>query len=233
MDNDAYFRLAHKKIDLRDLIWVEAHAYLDRSVDGGICGTVVDLGAGYCSFINAATSARHRIAVEMNPECARYAAEGVEFHAGSAADLGFLKDDSVDVIFASNLLEHLDREVATRLVQEARRALRPGGTLILVQPNFYFAYREYFHDVTHQTAYTHVGLSDLLEGEGFEIARLEPRFLPLSMQKKYGGMDIGVFPDWLLRAAIRLYLALPFRVAGKQMLVVGQKPGGARAGLAG
>jgi SAM-dependent methyltransferase len=224
VDSAAYFQVAHRKIGARDPIWAEVNAYLHRSLDGGVGGTVVDLGAGYCSFINAATNARRRIAVDVNPECAHYAGEGVEFHAGSADDLDFLEDDSADVVFASNLLEHLSPETGRRLVRGARRALRPGGTLILVQPNFYHAYREYFHDVTHQTAYTHIGLGDLLEGEGFELARMEPRFLPLSMQRKYGGFDVGAVPDGLMRVAVQMYLAMPFRVAGKQMLVVGRKP---------
>jgi len=227
MDNDAYFRIAHRKLERRDLFWAEVQAYLDRTLDGGIRGTVVDLGAGYCPFINAVTTAQRRIAVDANPECARYAAVGVEFHTGNADDLGFLPDDSVDVVVASNLLEHLPPETVRRLLRETRRVLKPGGSLVLVQPNFYYAYREYFHDVTHLTAYTHVGLSDLLEGEGFDIARMEPRFLPLSLQRKYGGIDADALPEWLMRAALRLYLALPFRVAGKQMLVVGRKPAGA------
>jgi SAM-dependent methyltransferase len=224
VDSAAYFRVAHRKMDLRDPVWTEVTAYLHRSLDGGLGGTVVDLGAGYCSFINAATTARRRIAVDLNPECACHAGAGVEFRVGSADDLDFLEGDSTDLVFASNLLEHLSAEAGRRLVRGAWRALRPGGTLALVQPNFYYAYREYFHDVTHQTAYTHVGLGDLLEGEGFELARMEPRFLPLSMQRKYGGFDVVAVPDWLVRAAVRLYLAMPFRVAGKQMLVIGRKP---------
>ena len=45
-------------------------------------------------------------------------------------------DGSVDVIFHSNVLEHLDREVAERFLEQAMCALKPGGTHRIVVPDF-------------------------------------------------------------------------------------------------
>ena len=45
-------------------------------------------------------------------------------------------DNSVDVIFHSNMLEHLDREVAPEFLAEAFRVLKPGGIHRIVVPDF-------------------------------------------------------------------------------------------------
>lgn len=45
-------------------------------------------------------------------------------------------DSSVDVIFHSNMLEHLDREVAPKFLAEAFRVLKPGGIHRIVVPDF-------------------------------------------------------------------------------------------------
>jgi hypothetical protein len=42
-------------------------------------GTVLDIGSGYCDFINNVRAAR-RIAIDVNPETVRRAAPGVEVH---------------------------------------------------------------------------------------------------------------------------------------------------------
>lgn len=44
-------------------------------------------------------------------------------------------DNSADVIFHSNMLEHLDRDVAERFLAEALRALKPGGIHRIVVPD--------------------------------------------------------------------------------------------------
>jgi SAM-dependent methyltransferase len=43
---------------------------------------------------------------------------------------------SVDVVYHSHVLEHLDREVAGRFLVECGRVLRPGGTIRVVVPDF-------------------------------------------------------------------------------------------------
>ena len=53
-----------------------------------------------------------------------------------------------------------------------------------------------------------------LAASGYEIVEVVPRFLPLTIKSR--------LPVW--PALIRLYLSLPFRPLGKQMLVVA-RPG--------
>lgn len=52
-------------------------------------------------------------------------------------------DGSVDAVFHSNMLEHLDREVAESFLVECRRVLKPGGLHRIVVPDFELAARRY------------------------------------------------------------------------------------------
>lgn len=56
-------------------------------------------------------------------------------------------DRSVDVVYHSHVLEHLDREVAIEFIRECGRVLRPGGWLRIVVPDFERYCREYLADV--------------------------------------------------------------------------------------
>lgn len=52
-------------------------------------------------------------------------------------------DKSVDVVYHSHLLEHLDREVGEGFMREVRRVLRPGGIQRISVPDFERAARAY------------------------------------------------------------------------------------------
>jgi len=52
-------------------------------------------------------------------------------------------DGSVDVVYHSHLLEHLDRWVAPGFMQEVRRVLRPGGVQRIVVPDLERLCRDY------------------------------------------------------------------------------------------
>ena len=53
------------------------------------------------------------------------------------------EDNSVDVVYHSHLLEHLDRDVAERFVLEVKRILRPGGIQRIVVPDLERLCRSY------------------------------------------------------------------------------------------
>lgn len=44
-------------------------------------------------------------------------------------------DDSLEVVFSSHVIEHVDDETVATIVREAHRALRPGGVLRLATPD--------------------------------------------------------------------------------------------------
>src|SRR5262249_39187867 len=101
-----------------------------------------------------------------------------------------------------------------RCVDEARRGLRPTGRLMLLQPNFRLAPRRYFDDYTHRTIFTHQSLRDYLTSRSFEVERVEPRFLPLTMKSR---LSFG-------HRSLPRYLALPWRPIAGQMLVCASPP---------
>src|ERR1700733_14966595 len=63
--------------------------------------TVVDLGAGYCEFINN-VSAGHRYALDSNPSTLEKAARNVCVLSQDATEPWRLVTASVDVVFSSN-----------------------------------------------------------------------------------------------------------------------------------
>jgi cyclopropane fatty-acyl-phospholipid synthase-like methyltransferase len=148
--------------------------YFNRQIAPDDC--VLDIGCGYGAFINEVV-ARRRIGLDSWPEFAKYLEPGVEAVVGSAVEVGSLVKGQVDFAFASNLFEHLTKIELTRLLQGLRGLLHPKGTLNVVQPNFAYAFREYFDDYTHVSVYTHVSLADLISANGFEVMEVQPRFL--------------------------------------------------------
>jgi predicted SAM-dependent methyltransferase len=55
---------------------------------------------------------------------------------GPVEDLTFLEDDTVELIYASHILEHFGRHEVERVLREWRRVLVPGGILRLAVPDF-------------------------------------------------------------------------------------------------
>ena len=175
---------------------------------------VLEIGAGYCDWINHVRGAR-RLAVDVWPGVLGHAGSGVDARVlDVATGLATLGDRVFDVVLASNVLEHFDPDVASRITGGVAALLKPGGRFVLVQPNFRYAWRRYFDDYTHRSIFTDVSLPALLRAHGFEIERVQPRFLPYSMR----GAGALARP-WL----VRVYLRSPWKPLAGQMLVVGRK----------
>ena len=178
--------------------------------------TVIDLGAGFCEFINSIRCAR-KIAVDASPAVRRHAAVDVTVVQGELpAVLQELKDATANVVFCSNFFEHLpDKAAVLAVLRAVQRVLKPGGRLIVIQPNIRYAYKEYWDFFDHHVALSHGSLSEALQMIGFEIEVLRPRFLPYTTKSRLPQAA------WL----VRLYLACPPAqwLLGKQMLVVARK----------
>ena len=98
--------------------------------------------------------------------------------------------------------------------------LRPGGRLILMQPNFRLNPGRYFDDFTHVAIFTDQSLSDYLASLGWRIEVRQARFLPLTLKSRASGLAFLV--PWYLRS--------PIKPLAGQMLVVAQAGGsGGRA----
>ncbi len=206
----------------RAVVWRIVAEHLARWIP--VRAHVLEIGAGYCDWINHVRAAR-RVAVDLWPDLGQHTARGVEpavldisVHLRSTGERAF------DAVLASNVLEHFEPDVVSRVVTDVKAVLRPGGRFIVVQPNFRYAWRRYFDDYTHRSVFTHVSLPALLRSHGFQIETVRPRFLPYSM--KNAGVLIR---PWLVRA----YLRSPFKPMAGQMLVVARVPGASGAGTSG
>jgi SAM-dependent methyltransferase len=210
MPEDAYFDTRLGFDPARAAVWGHIARYVQRWIPTD--GAVLDLAAGWGDF-SAAIQARRRVAFDQRSDLAQVVSDGVEAVVGDAVDLTVFGDATFDAVLASNLLEHLTHDEVDRCLNEVRRVLRPGGHLLLIQPNFRLAPRTYFDDYTHRTIFTDRSLTDRVSARGFEVVRVEARFLPLTLKSR-------------LKAGHRLvpwYLRLPWRPLAGQMLVVARR----------
>jgi SAM-dependent methyltransferase len=196
----------------RDRAWKPIVAYLSRFWDR-TDADILDVGSGYCSFINFAVG-RRRVAVDIHDRLAEHAGEGVEHFVASATDLSIFPSSSFDVVFASNVLEHLARDEIQQALAEFRRVLRPGGRVILLQPNFRHCASRYYDDYTHLTPLSDKSLGDLLTIADFRLVCVQSRFLPLTVKSRVGSLTF----------LVPLYLRLPWRPLAGQMLLIGEVP---------
>jgi SAM-dependent methyltransferase len=187
--------------------WLVAEGLVARGSD------VLELAAGYGDFVRHVEGGR-RVAMDINPELPDFLPDQIEAVVGDCTDLGPFADHSFDLIFASNFLEHLEWPDVDRCVSAVLRVLRPGGRLLLLQPNFRLAPRRYFDDYTHRTIFTDQSLSDYLVSRGLELERVEARFLPLTMKSRLSGGH----------RLVPTYLRLPWRPLAGQMLVSALAP---------
>jgi SAM-dependent methyltransferase len=206
----AYFETRFAHDARRELLWRTLyHHHFSRLISES--DSVLDLGAGYGHFINN-VAARRRIALDAWNGFVDYLRPGIEGRIGNVADLSFLAPASVNFAFASNLFEHISQEDLASVLYQLRTVLAENGTINILQPNYYYAYREYFDDYTHRTVYSHTSMCDFLEAHGYRVIECRPRFLPLTVKSR-----LPVSP-----LLIQLYLSLPWKPMGKQMFIRAQ-----------
>ena len=207
------YHAAHLTSDpARTAVWQAIASHLSHWIPSN--AHVLEIGAGYCDWINH-VAAERRVAVDIWTDLPAYAGPGVEALVLDAArDLPSLGRSRFDVVLASNVLEHFTPDVAASVVADIVGALKPGGRFLAIQPNFRYAYRRYFDDYTHRAVFSDVSLPALLRSQGLRVEDVEPRFLPYSMQ----GARVTPRP-WMVRA----YLRSPIRPRAGQMLVVARK----------
>jgi SAM-dependent methyltransferase len=95
----------------------------------------------------------------------------VRYEYRSMADLSFAEDDSVDLVYSGQSIEHVTETDADTVLKEVFRILRPGGTLAVDTPNATVCrlQTEDFIDPDHKFEYTLGQLRDKITGAGFRI----------------------------------------------------------------
>ena len=194
----------------REKVWKPLTKYLQKKFK--IQGRVLDLGAAYCNFINSLENVEKH-AVDLFEDIKKYADKDVKTYVQSCTNLKNFKSGYFDFVFASNLLEHLNDNELENTIKEVKRVLKNDGKIILLQPNFRLAYKNYFDDPTHKKIFTEETLKRFLNINSFEIVHCKAGFLPLSMKSRLPKS----------RLLTNLYLYSPIKPMAKQMLIVAAK----------
>ncbi|MCC3427483.1 MAG: methyltransferase [Microcoleus sp. PH2017_01_SCD_O_A] len=177
---------------------------------------VLDIGGGYCEFINQ-IRAGEKCLIDLNPDSKLFADADVKVLNIDVLNLDNYTsfNEQFDRIFISNFFEHLrSKEELIQIISFCFEALKPEGSLLVIQPNFKYSFKEYYDFIDHQLPITHLSLQELLQTVGFEIDLIIPRFLPFSTKGRPASPLM-----------LKIYLKLPFlwRFLGGQMFVKASK----------
>ena len=194
-------------------MWREIVRYLQRYIDAK--APVLDLGCDRGHFIRW-VRAGERWATDLRDMRDALPAD-VRFVQASGLDLaGVLPAAHFGTIFMSNYLEHLESSDA--VIEQLRLAadlLRPGGRMMVLQPNIRLVGSRYWDFIDHRVALTERSLLEAAELAGLATVDLITRFLPYSTK--------GRLPR--APGLVRAYLAVrpAWWLMGKQTLFVGER----------
>jgi ubiquinone/menaquinone biosynthesis C-methylase UbiE len=198
----------------RDAVWhVLCRDFFQRYVHPD--STLLDLGAGWGEFTRNISAGR-KYAMDLNPDCGPRVEGYATFLQQDCSAHWEIEDNSLDIVFTSNFLEHLpNKGLVDKTLAEAFRCLKKGGKIICLGPNIKFLSGQYWDFWDHYVALTEQSLTEALALKGFGNVSSFDRFLPYSM-------SFGFRPPLL---ALRIYLKMPFvwRFFGKQFLVIAEK----------
>jgi len=172
---------------------------------------VIDIGAGFCEFINN-ISCKEKYAIDLNEETSAYAHPSVKV----LKDFSSLPEQSLDIAFMSNFLEHMNsKEDVLQILSKAYRVLKINGSILILQPNIRYAYKEYWDFFDHHIPLSDKSLAEALRITGFSIELLIPRFLPYTTKSR--------LPQH--QYLVKFYLQLHFlwNIFGKQAFIIGKK----------
>jgi 2-polyprenyl-3-methyl-5-hydroxy-6-metoxy-1,4-benzoquinol methylase len=190
----------------------------------------LDLACGYGNWLHYLRSKGYGLieGVDSDPEQVRLAQMlKLPARVGDVHDV-LQGNGEYDIISALDLIEHLEKNNAVRLLQAVLAALRPGGMLIIRTPcaDGFAGSRDIFNDLTHRWGATSNVIRQLLRTIGFANVILldesAPRY-PKTLRR------LGLIS---LRRIVRKFISFGLRVAGvpvpriwsPSQMVVAQKP---------
>ena len=197
----------------KEAIWRELGRYLQRYIDPN--GRVLDIACDLGYFIRNVRAA-DRWATDIRDVGATLPPD-VHYVRASGLDLAdVLPTGSFDLAFFSNYLEHLaSTEAVLQQLRVTFSLLKPGGHVLILQPNIRLIGGAYWDFIDHQTALTDKSLAEAAVMAGFTTKKVIARFLPYTTKSR--------LPQHHL--LVRAYLNFPpaWLLFGKQTLYLGEK----------
>lgn len=190
---------------------------------------IVDFGAGIGTFAKALAVDGHRVQC-VEPD-QRQRERILEAGLLAFADIACLSEESVDLLYSLNVLEHIEDDLAA--LRTCHEKLRPGGRALIYVPAFQVLYSSMDKLVGHCRRYTRADLSEKVRLAGFEVIRNEyvdsAGFIASLLFKAFGS-DNGV----INRSALIAYDRYAFpvsrlldrvfnRVFGKNVLLLARR----------
>src|SRR5712692_190040 len=198
----------------KEAIWRELGPFLQRYIDPG--ARVVDIACDLGYFIRNIKAA-DRWATDIR-DVGGSLPKDVHFVRASGLDLAeVMPNEHFDLAFFSNYLEHLpSTEAVLQQLRVTFSLLKPGGHVLILQPNIRLIGGSYWDFIDHQTALTEKSLSEAASMAGFKTKQVIARFLPYTTKSR--------LPQHPL--LVRAYLRFPpaWLLLGKQTLYLGEKP---------
>ncbi|MHB8994893.1 MAG: class I SAM-dependent methyltransferase [Armatimonadota bacterium] len=105
-----------------------------------------------------------------------FGATRVRYLHQSMTDLSGIEDESVDLVWAGQSLEHITEAEARQTLREVKRVLKAGGSFCLDTPNREITRRQFPRElihVEHKIEYASPQLIKLLTEAGFEIVEIK------------------------------------------------------------
>ena len=222
-----------KLAQLEDEHWWyrERRHLLARAITGLAPGRAIDIGAAGGG--NTRVLREHgwdAVALEYGADGAAVAHErGLATLRGDATNLP-LADDSLDLVIAFDVLEHLQDDDAA--VAEVRRILRPGGTYLVAVPADPRLWSSHDVAVDHVRRYTRDTLREVLERNGFVVESMTSwnvllRPVVALRRRKASGSDLETVRPVVnlgLRAIVTAERYLPVKAMPGVTLMVRARP---------
>lgn len=121
-----YFFTRYTYNPRRKKVWQVICKFLQKYIPAD--SSIIDVGAGYCDFINN-IKGKEKYAIDSFADFRDYANPEVKTYVGKCTDMSCFPSDHFDIIFSSNLLEHLSIEEILKSLDEFFRILKPDGKL--------------------------------------------------------------------------------------------------------
>jgi SAM-dependent methyltransferase len=199
----------------KEAIWGELGRFFQRFIKPG--ARVVDIACDLGYFIRNVRAAE-RWATDIR-DVGGSLPKDVHFVRASGLDLaGVMPNDYFDLAFFSNYLEHLpSTEAVLQQLRVTFSLLKPGGRVLILQPNIRLIGGSYWDFIDHQTALTEKSLGEAATMAGFKAKQVITRFMPYTTKSR--------LPQHPM--LVRAYLSFPpaWWLMGKQTLYLGEKPG--------